>query len=173
MATDSITGNSFIMVINEALYYGNKLDHSLLNPNQLRCCETMVWYNPFDPYRYLCIETVDGNTIYMTPDGTNIGFSSHVPTDEKLRTLSHIEVTSGSEWNPHTVKLGKVSMDKNDDTFELQQHFFGYRTIQTVKFSYSDNSTNEYLLHSINPALVELGTKLKRKISEITKEMLL
>ena len=49
--TDIITGNSFIIVINEALYYGKKLDQSLINPNQLRCYETMVWDNPFDPYR--------------------------------------------------------------------------------------------------------------------------
>ena len=33
---DSIIGNSFIMVINEALYYVKKLNHSLINPNQLR-----------------------------------------------------------------------------------------------------------------------------------------
>ena len=56
----------------------------------------MVWDKPFDQYRYLCIEIVDGNTIDMTPDGKNIGFISHVPTDEKLRTIPHIEVTSGS-----------------------------------------------------------------------------
>ena len=48
----------------------------------------------------------DGNTIDLTPDNTKIGFSSHVPTDEELRMLPHIEVTSGSEWNPNTVKLG-------------------------------------------------------------------
>ena len=53
MVTDSITGNSLITVINEALYYGKKLDHSLINTNQLRCYETMVWENPFDPYRDL------------------------------------------------------------------------------------------------------------------------
>ena len=51
-------------------------------------------------------------------------------------------MTSGSEWNPNTVKLGKVSMDKNDDAFELQQHIFGYHTTQTGKLSYSDNSTD-------------------------------
>ena len=88
--TDSITGNSFIMVVNESLYYSKKLDHSLINPNQLRCYETMVWDNPFDPYRYLCIETGDGNTIDLILDGTKIGFSSHVPTDEELRTIPHI-----------------------------------------------------------------------------------
>ena len=67
----------------------------------------------------ICIETGNGNTIDLKLDGTKIGFSSHVPTDEELITLLHIEVTSGSEWNPNTVKLGKVSMDKNDDSFEL------------------------------------------------------
>ena len=115
--TDSITGNSFIMVINEALYYGKKLDHSLIIPNQLRCYETMVWDNHFDPYRDPYIKTGNSNKIYLTPDGTKIGFRSHVPTDKELRKLPHIEVTSGSEWNPNTVKLGKVLMDKNDDSF--------------------------------------------------------
>ena len=68
----------------------------------------MVWENPLDPYRDLCIETGDGNMIDLTPSGTKIGFSSHVPTDKELRTLLHIEVTPGSEWNTNTVKLGNV-----------------------------------------------------------------
>ena len=131
------------MVTNEALYYGKKLDHSLINPNQLRCYKTMVWDNPFDLYRDLCIEKGDGNTIDLTPDETNIGFSSHVPTDEELRTLPHIEVIAGSKCNLNTVKLGKVSMDRNDYAFELQQNVFGYHTTNTVKLSYSDNSTDE------------------------------
>ena len=91
-----------------------------------------------------------------------------MPTDEEIRTLPYIEVTSGSEWNPNNVKLGNVSMDKNDDAFELQRCVFGYHTIQTGKCSYSDNSTYEVVIHSINTALVELGAKLKRKISERT-----
>ena len=72
--TDSITGNSFIMVINGALYCGKKLNNSLINPNKLRCYEKMVRDNPFDLYRYLFIETGNGNTIYLRPDGTKIGF---------------------------------------------------------------------------------------------------
>ena len=79
---------------------------------------------------------------------TPFGFNSYVPTEEELRTLLHIEVTAGSEWNLNTVKLGKVSMDKNDDAFELQQHVFGYHTILTEKFSYSDNSTDKAIINS-------------------------
>ena len=106
--------------------------------------------------------------IDQTPDGTNIGFRSHVPTDEDLITLLNIEVTSGSEWNTNTVKLGKVSMNKNYDSFELQLHVFGYHTIQRIKCSCLENITDKAVRHSINPALVELGSNLKQKISEIT-----
>ena len=33
---DPISGQTYIIVINEALYYGTMLDHSLINPNQVR-----------------------------------------------------------------------------------------------------------------------------------------
>ena len=48
MYTDRNTDRSFIIVINEALYHGKKIDHSLIGPNQLLSYRTMVWDNPFD-----------------------------------------------------------------------------------------------------------------------------
>ena len=33
---DTTTGLTYILIINEGLYYGSKLDHSLINPNQVR-----------------------------------------------------------------------------------------------------------------------------------------
>ena len=33
---DPVTGQTYILVINEGLYYGKKIDHSLMNPNQIR-----------------------------------------------------------------------------------------------------------------------------------------
>ena len=44
----------------------------------------MVWDNHFDPYGYLYIDTFEGNIIDIIPDGTKIGFNSHVPTEEEL-----------------------------------------------------------------------------------------
>ena len=93
---DKITRNSFIMVVNEALCYGNKLNHSLINPNQLRCYVTMFWNQCFSPNRYICLEKCEGNTIDPISDSTKIVFRSHVLMEEELRTLPHIEVTSGS-----------------------------------------------------------------------------
>ena len=44
---DRNTGIFFITVINEALYYGNKLGHYLISPNQLQSYKTMVWGRTF------------------------------------------------------------------------------------------------------------------------------
>ena len=49
--------------------------------------------------------------------------------------------------------------------FNYNDMFFGYHTILTEKLSYSDNSTDKEILNSIKLALVELGAKLKQKIS--------
>ena len=64
--TDRNTGRLFLIVINEALYYGKKLGHSLINPNKFQSYGTMVWDNTFDSNRELSAETEDGDTIYLT-----------------------------------------------------------------------------------------------------------
>ena len=43
--TNINTWRLFIIVINEALYYGRKLGLSLINPSQLQSYGTMVWDN--------------------------------------------------------------------------------------------------------------------------------
>lgn len=49
-------GETFILVINEDLYYGDKLDHSLINPNQVRHNHIHYWDNPYDKERPLSIQ---------------------------------------------------------------------------------------------------------------------
>ena len=56
---DPISGNTFILVLNEALYYGPKLDHSLINPNQCRAYGIEFWDNPFDKTKDLSISIND------------------------------------------------------------------------------------------------------------------
>ena len=76
-------------------------------------------------------------------------------------------MTYGSESNPNTVKIGKVSIDKDSNAFRSQQHTFGYHTTETGKYSYLDNVTDEAALRSINSALFQMGAKIKLNISEI------
>ena len=91
---DRSTGRLFIIVLNKALCYSKKLGHSLINPNQLRSYGTMVWDKPFDSKRLLCVETGDGDTIYILANGIKVGFDSRAPTDHKLKSLPHVHLTS-------------------------------------------------------------------------------
>ena len=45
------TNEVYILVFNESLYYGTQLDHSLINPNQVRAFGIDFWDNPFDKER--------------------------------------------------------------------------------------------------------------------------
>ena len=109
---DPATGETLLLVINEALFYGKKLNHSLINPNQLRSYGVDVWDNPFDKERGLCIR-IDEITIPMSTKGTKIRFETRVPTDQEMRGSRMIELTSKQEWNPGVVSLG--SMLTNSD----------------------------------------------------------
>ena len=82
--TNINTGRSFIIFIHESLYYIKKLGRYLINTNQLRSYGIMVWDNPFDSNRELCVETEDGNTIGLIENGTRIGFYSIAPTEHEL-----------------------------------------------------------------------------------------
>ena len=48
---DPVTGQTYILVINEGQYYGNKMDHSLINPNQIWDYGIFLWDNAYDQSR--------------------------------------------------------------------------------------------------------------------------
>ena len=51
--TDQHTNEKYILIFNEALWMGDTLAHSLINPNQLRAFGMLVQDNPYhtDPLR--------------------------------------------------------------------------------------------------------------------------
>ena len=48
---DLQTGLTYILIINQALFFGTQMDHSLINPNQIRVAGYSVCDDPFDRYR--------------------------------------------------------------------------------------------------------------------------
>ena len=101
---DPNTGMTYILVFNEALYYGDKLDHSLINPNQIRSYGIDLWDNPYDTDRDLSIVVNDELKIQMTTIGTKVLFGSRAPNEDELKTCQHITLTSPFPWNPKLVK---------------------------------------------------------------------
>ena len=102
------------------LFYGDKLDHSLINPNQIRHNKINYWDNPYDHEKPLAIEVQDTLTIPLQTKGTKIFFTTRTPTENELSSCMHVALTSSSEWNPQEVSLSKVqafpsimTMDEN------------------------------------------------------------
>ena len=105
--TCQTSGITYILVIHEALWFGDKLQHSLLNPNQLRFAGIDVHDIPFDREHRISIDHPDLH-IPLHITGTTIFLESSTPTQHELDTCSHIHLTLDSDWNPHTVQLASA-----------------------------------------------------------------
>ena len=112
---DPTTGETYILVINEALYYGTKLDHSLINPNQIRAYGIGFWDNPYDKDKGLWVEMDKASMIQMRTKGTKVLFDTRSPTPKELATCHHIQLTSKAEWNPTKLIMSEVGSKERED----------------------------------------------------------
>jgi hypothetical protein len=97
--TDQTTGDTWILVIHEAIWMADSMSHSLLNPNQLRAHGIDVEDNPSRGPLYIAYPP-EALSIPLQMFGTNISFESRTPTAEELDTCQHIHLTSRLEWAP-------------------------------------------------------------------------
>ena len=130
-ATKVITeaGTFYILVMPQMLWFGNTLQRSLINPNQLRMHGTLVKDDP----------TIDGEQEFgMTTDnlfvpfetaGSTVYFHSFAPTYEEVEEC-RIQVIGPQEWDPFTVRL-RDDMVKSDKAVEIA----ALRTHYRVPFS--------------------------------------
>ena len=107
-----LSGATYVLIINEALYFGDSLSFSLLSPNQLRDNKVHI----DERHRQHAQDSIFG--IY-TPseslkipfklDGVVAGFDTRPPTQDELENTSlHVELTSDVEWIPSTFALSLV-----------------------------------------------------------------
>lgn len=161
-AIDLEDGLSYILIVNEALYYGMKLDHSLINPNQVRHAGVDFWDNPYDYDHELSIDVDRGPFIPLKYDGTKLRFQSRAPSSHELETLQHIELTSSTPWEPTEVTLGevkaKVKISKTQAIMNARERrIFSVKTGNgDNKSMYYDPSSDDAIIHSIEPSLIKL-----------------
>lgn len=103
---ESLNDIPVALIINEALYFGPQMDHSLVNPNQIRAYGIDVSDNPFDRNRDFGIQHEEC-FIPFTTEGSTVYFDTFVTTDYQIETLRNIELTSDDEWDPNAVDMQK------------------------------------------------------------------
>jgi hypothetical protein len=112
---DPVTGETFILIMGQALYFGDWLEHSLLCPNQMRANGIEVDDVPM----HLASNGASTHSLYSPSDDVRIklrlhGCLSYIPT--RLPTAHEIEncpwviLTSDSEWDPYTSDFEEKEM---------------------------------------------------------------
>lgn len=149
-----ITRRTYILVFHESLFYGTKLDHSLINPNQLRAYGVPFWDNPYDEQHDLCIQAPHADlNIPLQTKGTKVLFETRVPTQQDLQECVHVAMTSQREWNPATIAM-KIS------AVQTQTPIPWKRTIEGVHHNvnvYFDPISDEALMDSMDTTLVNFN----------------
>ena len=107
--THPIDQRTYILIFNELLYYWNKLNHSLINPNQLHHNGVNFYDNPWDSLHDLSIQIDRGPTIPLMYEGMKLILATHVSTQDELDNCTHIEMTLILPWQPWEVRLGAVA----------------------------------------------------------------
>ena len=102
------TGETVLLVGHQHLYFGDRMNHSLWNPNQLRHFDAKVYDCPkqFDLESPFMIELKDDEenifTLPLKLNGIIQYLDTHYPTDEELETCRRIVYTSDAPWNPYS-----------------------------------------------------------------------
>ena len=104
-----ITGQTFILVFNEALWMGDSLDHTLVNPNQLRHHGTKVHDDPTAEYPLSIISHDNEFCMELTMNGTIVCVETHTPTASELDSCPHIQLSSTHVWDPKNVTFPKCN----------------------------------------------------------------
>ena len=113
------SGATFVLIINEALYFGDSLSFTLLSPNQLRDNDVHV----DERHRQHAQDSIFGISILsqnlripFTLEGVIAGFDSRPPTHKELDDdRLHVELTSDVEWLPEAFALSLAEEENPDD----------------------------------------------------------
>ena len=103
----SITGQTYILVFNEAIWMGDHLDHTLINPNQLRSFGTKVQDDPTSAFPLSIISEDNEFCMELTMNGTIVTANTHSPSANELQDNPHIHLSSPRLWDPKNIKFPK------------------------------------------------------------------
>ena len=101
---------TLILCFPQSLYFGNQMEHSLINPNQLRDFGIRVDSTPkqYDPNSNHAIMIPEEDIVIpLKLHGCISYFPTRLPTPQELNDCRYIELSSEQEWNPYSDRFGE------------------------------------------------------------------
>ena len=85
-AVDLDTGETIILEFGQGLWFGDRMNHSLIYPNQCRVYGLSVCDDPTDQHRDIGMQLHDNYFLPFKMRGTTCYFESRSPTEEELES---------------------------------------------------------------------------------------
>ena len=119
------TGEVIILLFGQGLWFGNRMEKSLINPYQVRAFGIPLCDDPTDLNRQLGIEGNDDCFIRMEMFGSTCGFISRYPTDDEMNTCKHITMSDEQYWDPSRNHFNVSVMQAERNTgIMLSRHIY-------------------------------------------------
>ena len=103
---DAETGETFILIMGQALYFGDRMENSLLCPNQMRANGVIVDDVPI----HLSSDGQSTHSIYIPEESIRLPLQLHgclsylptrLPTQEEIENKMWLVLTNEIEWDPY------------------------------------------------------------------------
>ena len=154
------TGQTYILIMNECLWMGKTMQHSLINPNQLRHFGTKIRDDPTSRHP-VCLVSPDRDIeIPLQIDGTIIYYNTHTPTPEELDSCERIVLSSSQPWDPKNVRFSQTGHSSQGKLSTNYRHLSAF-THDNTKNNDIDEQINIFNLSSIKRRIFSM------KIAEI------
>jgi len=101
-AVDLNTGETIILEFGQGLWFGDRMNHSLINPNKYRVYGLSVCDDPTDKHRDIGMHLPDNYFLPFKMLGTTCYFEPRSPTVEELESCQTFEVSDDNNWDPTT-----------------------------------------------------------------------
>ena len=118
------TRETIILEGHQHLYFGDKLDHSLWNPNQLQHFGAKVYdclkQFDMDLMFSLALEDEGGDPVKipLRLNGIIQYINTHYPTEEEMQNCHHVVVTSDEPWDPYS-----KDFKENERAAQVHDHY--------------------------------------------------
>lgn len=153
--TSKRTGQTYILVLNEALGMCDVMPLTLVNPNQLRHFGVKVQDNPMSD-RPLSIITEDNEfCMELAIEGTIVFAETHTPSSQELRDCPHIHLTSSRPWIPSQVKFPCSSGSLEEEVGGMR-YSSGVRAHHNIECEMLEEEDPIFSLESVNRAIASM-----------------
>ena len=150
------TGETTILILNEAIWMGDRMDHTLINLNQLWAYGLTVQYSPFSDSPIFISTEANKFVLPLSSKGTILGVTTRTQTEAELQRCPHVLLLSEHEWDPQNVCFPKALRAVKEEVS---------RTVRAVptKEEYNHDESN----NDTENRLLDIGELSQRLIAHV------